>query len=101
MLYIGTDVYPSKDKLAPANCRISNKGALAHEIIGHREAFLEGWQQSDCVLDEIQASIRAARFAPDLTDEERYVLLKDAEERAENAGYELKDIQSKLNIFKR
>ena len=94
-------MYPSKDKLAPANCRISNKGALAHEIIGHREAFLEGWQQSDCVLDEIQASIRAARFAPDLTDEERYVLLKDAEERAENAGYELKDIQSKLNIFKR
>lgn len=101
MLYIGTDVYPSATRAKFANGRVSNKGAIAHEIIGHREAFKNGWQQADSVLDEIQASIRAARFAPDLTDTERYVLLRDAAERAKGAGYKLKDVQTMLNISER
>ncbi len=101
MLYIGTDVYPSNIKSPRANDRVSAKGALAHEIVGHRETHLKGWQQENLVLDEIQASIRAARFAPELSYTERITLLRDAAERAHKEGLFLKDIQSKLNIKER
>ncbi len=101
MLYIGTDVYPSNINRKKANSRVSNKGAIAHEIVGHREAVLKGWAQEDEVLDEIQASIRAARFAPELTTRERFVLLRDAAERAQKNGISLKCVKDKLNIKER
>ena len=50
ILLIGTDLFPI-DK-APqgtrnANSRVSWKSAIGHELIGHREAALKGWAQSD------------------------------------------------------
>ena len=101
MLHIGTDVYPSYLNRHKANSRVSSKGAIAHEIVGHREAKLKGWAQEDDLLDEIQASIRAARFAPELSNIERLVLLRDAAERAKNNGYRLRDIKGKLYIQER
>lgn len=101
MLYIGTDVYPSTKNNQGANSRISNKGAIAHEIIGHRETALNGMVQADDVLDEIQASIRAARFAPELTKSERFTLLRDAAERAKKNKIRLRDVKDKLYIKKR
>ena len=98
-LIIGTDVYPKNAKTA--NGRLSNKAALAHELIGHREAFLNGWTQNDYYLEEIQASIRAARFTPDLTNAERFNLLRDAAERAKKKNIRLKDIKNKLYIESR
>jgi len=83
VLYIGTDVYPAEGKHLSANSRISNKGAIAHELVGHREAQIQGLTQGNNLLEEIQASIRAVRFAPELTDRERFVLLRDAAERAQ------------------
>ncbi len=97
MLYIGTDVYPSENPVR-ANSRLSWKCAIAHEIVGHRETCLKGWEQSNLLYDEIQASIRAARFAPDLSQTERINLLRDACERANKNGLRLKDVRHKLHI---
>lgn len=100
MLYIGYDVMPNPSPKS-ANSRITAKGSIAHEIVGHRESCLKHLDQSDPLLDEIQASIRAARFAPDLSNVERITLLRDAGERAKKQGITLKSVKNSLNIDKR
>lgn len=78
LLQIGSDVMPAS--LPPgwgtvtANTRITWRGSIAHELIGHREAALAFSTQSQIPLEEAQASIRAAYFAPSLTSTERYTL---------------------------
>ncbi|MBQ5562680.1 MAG: hypothetical protein IIT39_04780 [Clostridia bacterium] len=57
--------------------------------------------QKEELLDEIQASIRAARFAPGLSNVERIMLLRDAGERARHKGIRLKDVKHKLFINER
>lgn len=97
---IGTDVKPSEHPRVGtlyANQRVSLKATLAHEIIGHREAHLKGHTHFDPIYEEVQASIRAARFAPDLTNIERITLLRDARARLGNEA-KLKDIKDKLFI---
>ncbi|MDE6745601.1 MAG: hypothetical protein K2J72_03065, partial [Oscillospiraceae bacterium] len=60
LLRIGTDVYPSKHyDHNNANSNVSMRGAIAHEIIGHRKAALAGKSQDNEILEEAQASIRA------------------------------------------
>jgi hypothetical protein len=100
MLYIGTDVYPNSNGKT-ANQRISNKAALAHEIIGHRETVKRGTAFDDLILDEVQASIRAARFTPDLSSQERYTLLRDAIERLRKDGRKIRDVKLLLDIQER
>lgn len=74
-------------------------GAVAHEIVGHRMAALAGKSQDDEVLEEVQASIRAAKFTPNLNSSERIVLYRDAVTRLRNNDIKLKDIKNKLHIF--
>jgi hypothetical protein len=65
ILLIGTDLYPVSDysqSIGKANSRVSWKGAIAHELVGHREAALKCFSQTDREFEETQASIRAARF---------------------------------------
>lgn len=102
LLLIGTDAYPRTDLDHP-NSMISYKGAMAHEIVGHREAFIRGHTlfKSGDVLDEAQASIRASRFAPGLSQKERQTLLDDAESRLRGAGYTLSEIEDRLDIWER
>ena len=102
MLYIGTDAYPGKNGIT-ANQRITYKAAIAHEIIGHRKTAKRGTAlaQIDSVLDEVQASIRAARFAPSLTTKERIMLLRDAITRLKKDGRKLRDIKYMLDIERR
>ena len=102
MLYLGTDLYPAKNGKT-ANERISNRGALAHEIVGHRETFLKGTSlfEEDELLDEVQASIRAARFAPGLTTKDRNLLLRDAIERLKKDGKKIRDVRHRLDIERR
>ena len=100
LLRIGTDVYPAKEyNHANANSNVSMHGAIAHEIVGHRMAALAGKNQDDEVLEEVQASIRAAKFTPDLKSSERIVLYRDAVTRLRNNNIKLKDIKNKLHIF--
>lgn len=101
ILYIGTDVMPNpahRDYPTNANLRISMKGAIAHEVVGHRAAELRGKTHPDPLLEEAQASIRAARFAPDLTQLERIALLRDAAERLHRAGLRISEVRDKIWI---
>ena len=99
LLRIGTDVYPSEHHQRNANSNISMHGAIAHEIVGHRMAALAGKTQDNEILEEAQASIRAAKFAPDLSSTERIILYRDAVTRLKNNNIKLKDVKKSLHIF--
>lgn len=99
-LVIGTDVFPSNAPTSP-NEKLSYKAAIAHEVVGHYEAWKGGFEQSVSALDEAQASIRAARFAEGLTKADRTNLLKDAVSRLRNADIPLKEARKHIKISKR
>lgn len=99
ILLIGTDVYPSEKHQKSANSNVSMHGAIAHEIMGHRRAALAGKTQSDNILEEAQASIRAAKFTPDLSDSERITLYRDGLTRLRSNNIKLKDVKHILFIF--
>lgn len=50
------------------------------------------------MLEEAQASIRAARFAPGLTMLERLTLIRDGVERLHKAGIRVSDVRDLLWI---
>jgi RHS repeat-associated protein len=110
-LYIGEDLKPTlaNGESLSANARVSERGAIAHELVGHREAYLAGksltpseyaeWvnlppeQQLRLMnLEEAQASLRAAKLAPGLTNQERMILFKDAMERLAKIGLTIDDV---------
>ena len=106
VLQIGSDVVPGNVGLGTvtANSRVSLNGTLAHEIVGHREAALAGRTQDLLYLEEAQASIRAARFAPDLTSTERFTLLRDGITRLQNTPtgpVKIRDVKDLLYIQNR
>jgi hypothetical protein len=99
-MLIGTDVMPlenAKSGVRNANQRVSGKATIAHEIVGHRAASLKNKMNVNDVYEEVQASIRAARFAKGLTEIERLVLLEDARSRLPK-NVRLKDIRHLLYI---
>jgi hypothetical protein len=111
IIYIGSDIAPlSSPPISgiSANSRICIKGSLAHEWIGHRGAeiadrsFDRGSLASpnlvNIALDEAQASIRAARFAPLLTSIERYTLLRDSISRLKNQNQSIRQVRHLLFI---
>jgi hypothetical protein len=105
LLYIGSDVLPGTGKVSgiTANSRISMKGAIAHELVGHRNAALAGRAFDTAtarglMLEEAQASIRAARHAPGLTQVERYTLLRDGIARLKKQGVQIKEVRDLLWI---
>lgn len=99
LLRIGTDVFPSSQHQKNANSNISMHGAIAHELIGHRKAALVGKTHPNEILEEAQASIRAAKFTPNLSDSERITLYRDAIARLKNNGIKLKAVKNDLYIF--
>ena len=101
LLRIGTDVYPCDTHQKNANSNVSMHGAIAHEIIGHRAAALAGKTQANDIWEEAQASIRAAKFTPDLTNSERITLYRDALSRLRNNDIKLKDIKAYLYIYRK
>jgi RHS repeat-associated protein len=110
ILYVGTDVLPLPNlprSGATANSRLSPKSVIAHELVGHRRAeqtghafdrMVENISHVNIALDEAQASIRAARFAPDLTSTERYTLLRDGINRLKSQNMKIKDVRHQLWI---
>ncbi len=105
LLQIGSDVMPATlptgQGTLTANTRISWKGSIAHELVGHREAALAMKTQLESPQEEAQASIRAAFFAPSLTNTERYTLLRDAITRLNKAGLSIRQVKHLLHINKR
>lgn len=57
--------------------------------------------QSEIPLEEAQASIRAARFAPSLSSTERYTLLRDGITRLYKAGIKVRQVKNILYITSR
>ncbi|WP_422659855.1 WXG100 family type VII secretion target [Paenibacillus sp. EC2-1] len=112
---INTDVLPAEHTgigTLSANSRVTGRATVAHEIVGHYEAYqagrafelygLEGDTfKINFALDEAQASIRAARFAPELTSTERMTLLRDAITRLHNGGLKWRDVKDQLYINER
>jgi hypothetical protein len=98
VLKVGTDVVPLRERIRNPNSNISLKGTIAHELVGHREARLMGFTQEDDLLEEAQASIRAARFAPDLNRQERFDLLRDGIYRLNKNGISLRSVKHNLHI---
>ena len=112
---INTDVLPAEHTgigTLSANSRVTGRATVAHEIVGHYEAYqagrafelygLEGDTfKMNFALDEAQASIRAARFAPELTSTERMTLLRDAITRLHNGGLNWRDVKDQLYVNER
>jgi hypothetical protein len=104
MLRVGTDVLPLASKSKYPNDNITLRGVIAHEIVGHRGADLKGrsfQKREERYLDEAQASIRAAKFAPGLSDKERIVLLRDGIMRLKDVGKTLREVRALLYIDER
>lgn len=64
--------------------RMSSKAVLAHEYYGHY--LVDSKLKPGDWRDEFRASYRAALITPNLTDEDRRMLMLDAYERAKEAG---------------
>jgi len=121
LLIIGTDVLPLPERTDNPNSNISWRGAVSHEVIGHREAYktnrgiltkedklnkMEGTIDSKIykykeILDEAQASIRASKFDSNLSETEQQDLLDDALIRLKKNGINYEDIKEKLAINER
>ena len=100
LMVIGTDAFPSQMP-KNANEALPMNAAMAHEIVGHYEAWLRGTVLMDRILDEVQASVRAARFAVGLAEEERNALMQDAFFRLRKAGRSFEDVEDLLDIKER
>jgi len=100
-LIIGTDAVPLGKRSKNPNDNVSIRGAIAHELVGHREASLNGFTKPIFEEEEAQASIRAARFAPGLSRGERIDLVRDAIKRLNKAGMSLRSIKDGLFIKER
>ncbi|QHI99148.1 LysM peptidoglycan-binding domain-containing protein [Xylophilus rhododendri] len=103
ILNIGSDVVPGNLAVGTltANSRVSINATLAHELVGHMEAGMAGYTQDLLYLEEAQASIRAARFGPDLTSTERFTLLRDAITRLQSVPggpVKIRDVKASLYI---
>ena len=105
LLNIGSDVMPANKSKGQdtitANTRLTWKSSIAHELVGHREAALAGKTQSETSLEEAQASIRAARFAPSLSSTERYTLLRDGITRLYKASIKVRQVKNILHVNNR
>lgn len=87
-IYIRGDILPD---LNSSNLRdkLSIKAVLAHEYYGHYKSHPSIFRVGDW-RDEFRASYRAALDAPNLSDEERRMLMLDAFDRAKEAGVTVK-----------
>lgn len=115
ILLINNDVLPTSLPTHNPNLLVSGRGTIAHEVIGHYETAIKGtaFNQWDIIgnelrknlyniaLDEAQASIRAARFAPDLTFGERAMLIRDGLQRLKQQGLKINDVRELLDIIER
>jgi hypothetical protein len=97
-VWVGPNVYPgaaSEVRLGGTGVidRLSMETTMAHEVVGHRESFLAGRDFADgSLLDEAQASYRAAALTPDLSSTERYQLLRDVVRRVNAEGLKVRDL---------
>ncbi len=84
-IFVSANVFRSEDESKHPRDLMSERAVLAHEYYGHymnRNTKLpaNSWN------DEFRASYSAAKYCPNLSDEDRTNLILDALERAKEAG---------------
>lgn len=84
LIYIRGDILPDRHSVI-ARDRMSPQAVLAHEYYGHYRSHPSEYDAGDW-RDEFRASYRAALDAPNLSDEDRALLMIDAYDRAKEAG---------------
>lgn len=84
IINIKGDVFPDLNSTNLRD-RLSIKCVLAHEYYGHYKNHPSNFKVGDW-RDEFKASYRAAIDTPNLTDDERRMLMLDAYDRAKEAG---------------
>lgn len=91
-VYVGSNVFPDLENPSDMTDKLSVACVLAHEYYGHRsmrdEYLKEDEDTSMTSLDEFKASFLAYKNTPNLTDEEREMLLYQAYETAKNGNLE-------------
>ena len=87
-VFIGSDIFPSDDNSSHNRDTMSVKAVLAHEYYGHHHFKKTKLKDGD-PRDEIRASYYAAVHAPGLSAFERQQLMRDALDRASDAGIKL------------
>ena len=101
-VHIKGNVFPDLNSDHPRD-RMSVRAVLAHEYYGHRPYCTQYLKEdndtspdalnrimSRAWADEFRASYMAAKNAPNLTDEDRMLLIRDSITRAEEAGVTIK-----------
>lgn len=88
-IFIGPDVFPSDDNSVHNRDNLSLRAVLAHEYYGHRR-FRNTTVKPGSWNDEFRASYFAALEAPKLTQKDRQMLMRDAIDRATEAGVKIK-----------
>ena len=78
------DVFPDMNSTHPRDC-MSERAVLAHEFYGHY-TFAPSIFEADDWRDEFRASYVAAIRTPNLSDDDRRLLMLDAYERARETG---------------
>lgn len=92
IIVVGSNVFPDLDNPTNMTDKLSVACVLAHEYYGHRsmrdEYLKEEVDTTNSSLDEFKASFIAYKNTPNLTEEEREMLLYQAYETAKNGKLE-------------
>lgn len=88
LINIKGDILPDLSSTIPRDC-MSQRAVLAHEYYGHFKSHPSRFVVGDW-RDEFMASYRAALETPNLSDDERRMLMLDAYDRAKDAGVSVK-----------
>ena len=89
LIFVSSQIFPSQDDSSIARDRMTVRAVLAHEYYGHRANRNTSVPRNHWV-DEFRASYRGAQRCPGLTDDERADLVRDAYDRAKEAGVTVK-----------
>ena len=91
-IVVGSNVFPDLENPSNMTDKLSVACVLAHEYYGHRslrdEYLKEETDTTNTALDEFKASFLAYKNTPNLTDEEREMLLYQAYETAKSGNLE-------------
>ena len=85
LVVVGSNVFPSNDRSTHNRDNMTIRAVLAHEYYGHG-AYRNTKLPKGSWNDEFRASYHAAIHTPNLSDMERQSLMRDAVDRAVEAG---------------
>ena len=89
LVVVGSNVFPSNDRSTHNRDNMTIRAVLAHEYYGHG-AYRNTKLPKGSWNDEFRASYHAAIHTPNLSDMERQSLMRDAVDRAVEAGVQLR-----------